>query len=211
VFCSKCGGVLGADVAFCMVCGTPVPQGAFAPAAAPSSPGAVAAYAGGLLAAPAVTYAGFWLRFVAHLVDGLIIGFASMVLFVPFIFLTGIAAHVGTLDLPRHAGEPPNPALIAAFFSVILVFVGVSVLVQWLYYAYLESGEKQATWGKQLLGLYVTDVLGRRISFARATGRYFAKIVSGLIPLGIGYIMAGFTARKQALHDMIADTLVLRR
>ena len=59
------------------------------------------------------------------------------------------------------------------------------------------------------LGLKVSDLKGNRISFARASGRHFAKIVSGMILL-IGYIMAGFTNRKQALHDMIAETLVLR-
>jgi uncharacterized RDD family membrane protein YckC len=62
-----------------------------------------------------------------------------------------------------------------------------------------------------VLSIYVTDVNGQRISFMHATGRFFAKIVSGLIPFGIGYIMAGFTQRKQALHDMIASTLVVRR
>jgi uncharacterized RDD family membrane protein YckC len=62
-----------------------------------------------------------------------------------------------------------------------------------------------------VLSIFVTDVNGQRISFLHATGRFFAKIVSGLIPLGIGYIMAGFTQRKQALHDMIASTLVVRR
>jgi uncharacterized RDD family membrane protein YckC len=85
------------------------------------------------------------------------------------------------------------------------------VLGQWLYFAYLESGEKQATWGKQILGLYVTDLAGNRISFGRASGRFFAKIITGLIPLFLGFIMAGFTERKQALHDMIASCLVLRR
>jgi uncharacterized RDD family membrane protein YckC len=57
----------------------------------------------------------------------------------------------------------------------------------------------------------VTDLQGRRITFARASGRFFAKIITGLIPLGIGYIMAGFTEKKQALHDMIASCLVLRK
>jgi uncharacterized RDD family membrane protein YckC len=83
-------------------------------------------------------------------------------------------------------------------------------VAKWLYFAYLESGEKQATWGKQALGIYVTDLAGQRVTFGRATGRFFAKIVSGLIPLGIGFVMAGFTERRQALHDMIASTLVLR-
>jgi uncharacterized RDD family membrane protein YckC len=73
----------------------------------------------------------------------------------------------------------------------------------------MESSSKQATLGKMALALKVTDLQGRRISFARATGRHFAKIISGMILL-IGYIMAGFTERKQALHDMIAGTLVIR-
>ncbi len=95
--------------------------------------------------------------------------------------------------------------------SLYVVFGGLWLLGQWLYFAYLESGEKQGTWGKQMLGLYVTDLAGNRISFGRASGRFFAKIITGLIPLGIGYIMAGITERKQALHDMIASCLVLRR
>ncbi|HKE07258.1 MAG TPA: RDD family protein, partial [Candidatus Acidoferrum sp.] len=88
---------------------------------------------------------------------------------------------------------------------------GLAIIVRWLYFAYLESGEKQATWGKQVLGLYVTDLTGNPIGFGRASGRFFAKLISNLIPLAIGYIMAGFTERKQALHDMIAGCLVLRR
>jgi uncharacterized RDD family membrane protein YckC len=59
------------------------------------------------------------------------------------------------------------------------------------------------------LSMKVTDLQGNRISFARATGRHFAKYISAMILL-IGYIMAGFTERKQALHDMIAGTLVRR-
>ena len=61
------------------------------------------------------------------------------------------------------------------------------------------------------LGLIVTDLNDLPVTFGRATGRFFAKIITGLIPLGIGYIMAGFTEKKQALHDMIASCLVLRR
>lgn len=61
------------------------------------------------------------------------------------------------------------------------------------------------------LGLIVTDMQGRRVTFARASGRFFAKIITNLIPLWIGYIMAGFTEKKQALHDMIASCLVLKK
>ncbi|MBS3800254.1 MAG: RDD family protein, partial [Thioalkalivibrio sp.] len=63
---------------------------------------------------------------------------------------------------------------------------------------------------KRLFGLRVVDFDGERISFARATGRHFASILSGLT-LGIGYIMVAFTRRRQALHDLIAQTLVVRK
>jgi uncharacterized RDD family membrane protein YckC len=75
----------------------------------------------------------------------------------------------------------------------------------------MESSNRQATLGKMALGLIVTDLEDRPVTFARATGRFFSKIITGLIPLGIGYAMAGFTEKKQALHDMIASTLVLRK
>jgi len=159
-----------------------------------------------------VTYAGFWLRFVAHLIDGLILGVGVFALVIPLVFLTGLAATLESLPHRLEGMEgQPNPALIGAILSLVFMFVIVSVLLQWLYFAYLESGEKQATWGKQALGLYVTDVAAERVSFGRASGRYFAKFISHMIPLGIGFIMAGVTERKQALHDMIAGCLVLRR
>ena len=179
------------------------------PAAYPSAP-ARAPYAdpAGLVASRGFVYAGFWLRFVAHLIDSLIIGAAALLLFVPFILLTGLTGNFEAMS--HHHGEP-DPAVVGGFIAMILVFVAVALAGQWLYFAYLESGEKQATWGKQAMGLYVTDLMGNRVTFGRASGRFFAKIVSGMIPLGIGYIMAGFTERKQALHDMIASCLVLRR
>ena len=89
------------------------------------------------------------------------------------------------------------------------VFLIVLVL-SWLYYALLESSSWQGTLGKKALGLEVTDLAGSRISFGRATGRYFARWIS-VMTVGIGYIMAGFTEKKQALHDIIAGTLVIRK
>lgn len=83
------------------------------------------------------------------------------------------------------------------------------LIASWLYYALMESSHKQATIGKIVLGISVTDLSGNRISFGRATGRYFAKIISGVL-LSIGYIMAAFTAKKQTLHDIIASTLVIK-
>ena len=81
----------------------------------------------------------------------------------------------------------------------------------WLYFACMESSRYQGTLGKIALGIIVTDMQLRPVSFGRASGRFFAKLITGLIPLCIGYIMAGFTAKKQALHDMIASCLVMRR
>jgi len=207
VFCSKCGAALAADTAFCQVCGSPVARTAIATAA----PVAVSPHAGvgAIVYATNVTYAGFWLRFVAYIIDGFILGFATFVLLVPLFFLMGGAAILTTFT--HHIGEEPNPAAIGSIVFFAIVLGGLSIIGHWLYFAYLESGEKQATWGKQVLGLYVTDLAGNRVTFGRASGRFFAKLITGLIPLGIGYIMAGFTQRKQALHDMIASCLVLRR
>jgi uncharacterized RDD family membrane protein YckC len=72
----------------------------------------------------------------------------------------------------------------------------------------MESSPFQATIGKVAVGIYVADLQGQRISFGRATGRFFGKILSGAILL-IGYLMAGFTEKKQALHDTMAGCLVL--
>jgi uncharacterized RDD family membrane protein YckC len=83
-------------------------------------------------------------------------------------------------------------------------------VLNWLYYALLESSAWQGTLGKKALGLEVTDLQGRRIGFGRASGRFFAKFIS-VLTLFIGFIMAGFTERKQALHDMIAGCLVIRK
>jgi len=90
---------------------------------------------------------------------------------------------------------------------------GVTIIAMifgsWLYEAFMESSSYQATLGKMIFGMKVTDLNGNRISFERATGRHFAKWLSTMI-LGIGYIMVGFTERKQGLHDLLAGTLVRR-
>ncbi|HVO57814.1 MAG TPA: RDD family protein [Dongiaceae bacterium] len=155
---------------------------------------------------PISPYAGFWLRFVAHLVDGVVVGIFIGVIIIPIFLLTGVAASFRGL---RPDGAP-DPAVVAALVSSIALIAGASFLLGWLYNAYFESSDWQGTVGKKILNIKVTDLNGNRISFGRATGRFFSKFISGLIPLGIGYIMAGFTERKQALHDMIASCLVLR-
>ncbi|MBK6765567.1 MAG: RDD family protein [bacterium] len=86
----------------------------------------------------------------------------------------------------------------------------LAVVVQWLYFALLEISNLQATLCKMAIGIVVTDEQYRRLNFPRATARFFGKFLSGII-LGIGFIMAGFTQKKQALHDILADTLVLQK
>jgi uncharacterized RDD family membrane protein YckC len=88
--------------------------------------------------------------------------------------------------------------------------VVVSLFGHWLYEAFMLSSEWQATVGKRAMDIIVTDVNGQRITFARASARHFSKYISAFI-LGIGFLMAAFTAKKQALHDMIAETLVIQQ
>lgn len=101
---------------------------------------------------------------------------------------------------------------VAGGVLLALPLIGIVpvILLPWLYEAFMHSSEWQATLGKRALNLVVTGANGRRISFARATGRHFAKWISAIL-FGVGFIMAAFTAKKQAMHDMIAETLVLSR
>lgn len=145
----------------------------------------------GYMAPAELQYGGFWIRFLAAIIDGMIVG-------IPFTLVQ--------LSVESALGYPegsPEAAVLSLTFSV------VGILVYWPYYAIMESSSWQATLGKRALGLLVTDTYGDRITFARATGRYFAELLSGLILL-IGYLIAAFHPRKQALHDLIAGTLVIR-
>jgi uncharacterized RDD family membrane protein YckC/Tfp pilus assembly major pilin PilA len=105
--------------------------------------------------------------------------------------------------------------MIIVFFIAAWALIGVKaggtllpLIGGWLYFALMESSAQQATLGKRVLGIKVTSSSGDRIGFGRATGRYLAKFLSG-VTLGFGYLMIVFTSRRQGLHDMIADTLVV--
>lgn len=101
---------------------------------------------------------------------------------------------------------------VAGVFAMVTLGIGAIfvIFIPWLYEALMTSSEKRATLGKMAFGLTVTDLNGNRITFWRATGRHFAKILSGLI-LFVGYVMVAFTEKKQGLHDMIAGTVVVQR
>src|SRR5271154_2028292 len=202
MYCSKCGTNVTDGAAFCSACGQPTAGPAtIAPArpapGIPPPPYASPALAP-ILASP---YAGFWLRVVAHLIDDLLIGIGIGILVLIGVALVG----VGSLRTMIEGMNGENPEIPAAVISAI-IFVGLaSILLGWIYNAGMESSRHQGTLGKMALGLTVTDLQGRSIGFGHASGRFFAKIITGLIPLGIGYAMAGFTEKKQALHDMIAS------
>lgn len=91
-----------------------------------------------------------------------------------------------------------------------LVVVTAVFVIHWIYFALQESSAKQATFGKRAMKIIVTEEQGQRLTFGRASGRAFARLLSGMF-FSVGYIIAALTARKQALHDLIANTLVLRK
>lgn len=138
-----------------------------------------------------VTYAGFWVRVGAQLIDGLVLW--------PFL----VAFDYLTFGDPF----PPEPARITPAFATSTL---VAIAAYWLYSALMESSARQATLGKMLLRLQVTDLEGNRISFGVATGRHFTEYL-GALALGLGYIMNVFTDKRQCLHDKVARTLVLER
>lgn len=127
-------------------------------------------------------YAGFWRRLAASLIDGIIMAIPLL----PFYILFFVNEEI----------------------EYLIIIYPLAFILPWLYNALMESSSQQASLGKMALGIVVTDGSGRRISFARATGRHFGKIISGLI-LYIGYLMIAFTQRKQGLHDLMADSLVV--
>ncbi len=182
MFCPKCGQLNLEQVQTCQKCGARMPSLDGTSTAAPVPP---AIAANGI-------YAGFWKRFAAFVIDYFIVVVLAMLAGAVVGFVYGISSSGVDQKL---AGMMGGITGLAAW---------------WLYYAFMESSGKQATLGKMALGIKVVDRQGARISFARATGRHFAKLLSGMIMM-IGYMMAGFTSRKQALHDMVAGCLVVNR
>lgn len=149
----------------------------------------------------ATIHAGFWRRCAAMAIDGLLIGLVAGAV------QAGLAMAGFAMLMPHSDGGMPNILALVPMltFAMLIAFVG-----QWLYFALFEASAGQATPGKRAMGLKVVGETGHRIGFGQATGRYFGKILSGMI-FNIGYLMAGLTARKQALHDLMANTFVVFR
>jgi uncharacterized RDD family membrane protein YckC len=216
VYCSKCGRAMAEGAAFCSSCGQAFSIAAVVPRPPMMSTSVAMPMPGGVAAIPAYTvsgafprveYAGFWLRLVALLIDNMILGLGFFLVLIPLIFLTGLRTFLDNF----HPNEDMND--VGIFMLIVFFFLAATgaLVLTWLYHALMECSQWQATVGKKALGLVVTDLDGQRVSFGRATGRHFGKMLTNLIPALIGYIMAGFTEKKQALHDMLAGCLVLRR
>ena len=143
-------------------------------------------------------YAGFWRRVFALLIDILILAALSGIVGFLIGAVVGLLLGVAGIDI----------------FSIQVVcgFLGniLGLILNWLYFTLSESGDNQATLGKRAVGIIVTDLDGKPISFGKANSRYWSKIISGLI-LGIGYLMAAFTRRRQALHDFMSGCLVIKK
>jgi len=214
-FCTSCGSQVDEGTRFCQKCGQPMTTAA--PVAYAAQPGttAPAVYAAVPPPNAGSQYGGFWIRFVAYLIDGLIVGIPMTIIVVICVFAFGAFGGLAALhNIPNN----PDPEqvqqqlipMIGAIIGAYAVFILGAIVISWLYFALMESSERQATFGKAALNLRVSDVNGNRLSFGHASGRYFSKIITGLVPLFIGWIMAGFTQKKQALHDFIAGTIVTR-
>lgn len=133
-----------------------------------------------------MSYAGFWKRFAAAFIDGIMTAVLG--------FIAG--AILGLIGISGQSG--------------VMAQQIAGLIIGWIYFASFESSAKQATPGKMALGIEVTDINGEPVGFLRATGRHFGKFVSALI-FCIGFIMVAFTQKKQGLHDMMAGCLVVSK
>jgi uncharacterized RDD family membrane protein YckC len=146
---------------------------------------------------PRPGFAGFWLRAVAYLIDTILISlvFGLVASFYPSTFI----------KFPDAASTP-----LASLPQLTPIAFAITITATWFYYTMFEVSIWQATPGKRVMRLYVADLKGQRLTFVRAAARNFAKMISSLTFL-VGYLVAGFTEKKQALHDILAGCLVLRR
>ncbi|MBN1348967.1 RDD family protein [candidate division KSB1 bacterium] len=181
------------------------------------------------------SYAGFWRRFAANIIDSVIVFhilsefYFTLVSQTRMILLKTAGSNRELLhklleifpfweDLNYYlmtseqvGSDTHNMAhLLAIRIALIFFLTPLPFIFSWCYFSGLESSPLRATPGKLALGIYVADMEGKRISFGRATARHFSKIVSNMT-MNVGYLMAGFSMKKQALHDMVASCLILKK
>jgi len=149
--------------------------------------------AGGAAATSTWHYAGFWIRALARLIDGIVLGSAQALIALLFF------GTFGAQFLPSVMRSAPiGLRLSFQFLSYAIAIAYETVLLRY----------QGATLGKMALGLKVVRSNGESLGWGISLGRYFMYIVSGIILL-IGYIMAGFDNEKRALHDRVCDTRVI--
>jgi uncharacterized RDD family membrane protein YckC len=201
MFCPKCGKETDASGKFCQWCGADIGS-----LPAPASPVVTQEEEDG----PDIgVYAGLGRRFVAFIVDIIIILLFDLVAMAVLGLTRGIqnsyfyfVQHIAVDTLT------PEGTMAALLGSILAAYGIVLIVIPWLYFAGFESSRSQATPGKLLMHIVVTDMTGNKPTFARVTLRHFAKFVSALI-IFIGFLMIGLTQRRQGLHDRIAGCLVL--
>ena len=191
--CFNCGAILRGERFVCPDCGADLPSGGvtgctkcgarFATTAKPRPPEKV--------------YTGFWARLGAAVMDGFLVG-------LPVMLLSGILSFALA---PASPADPSSGQAASTAFTLTLIS---GFAISWAYFAFQESSPAQATIGKRIIRARVTDLEGRRITLGRASGRWFGKILSAA-SLGLGFLMIGFSKRKQGLHDHLAGTLVMPR
>lgn len=187
MFCSQCGQWAGTQAVSCAHCGAPLSA-----AASPQpAPHAIAAPVVAAVTAPAVRYGGFWRRLVALLVDLCVLYFPVKILRV----LLGAPTEMTRLE------DFMDPSWTAALLA--------QGALAWAYVAALESSPLRGTLGKHLLGLAVTDLKGHRISFLRASARWWGRLLSELLCM-TGYLFNLWTPKRQALHDLLSGCVVVR-
>jgi uncharacterized RDD family membrane protein YckC len=154
-----------------------------------------------------MNYAGFWLRLVAIIIDGIILSISSWIIIGPILATMGIASGLSFMDLQNLDDPSMIIPTIMAMFGIAWI---VGMVIDILYHSLMESSKFQGSIGKMALGLIVTDLNGQKLDFSKALVRNICKLISRFICF-IGYIIAGFTEKKQALHDIIAGTLVMKK
>jgi uncharacterized RDD family membrane protein YckC len=156
--------------------------------------------------------AGFWLRFAAAVIDLVVLA----VPFAVFVSFLSLAMRISTDFLDLRPGMPPSEVLVRFGPRFLYISLAFFIVLSWAYFAGLESSSWRATLGKRVLGLYVADSQGRSVSFLQASSRFLGgRFLAHVPPFGLYYFLidclcAGFTPRKQAIHDMFARCLVLR-
>nr|WP_320162056.1 RDD family protein [uncultured Methanoregula sp.] len=198
MFCPKCGKETDASGKFCQWCGADIESLPAAPVATPEDD-----------EGPEVgMYAGLGRRFIAFIVDIIIIILIGSIVITFFSLVNGIKYAYFMATGVNYRTLTEAGSLDAALGPIVAAFGMLLVVIPWLYFAGFESSRSQATPGKVLMHLIVTDLAGSKPTFARTTLRFFGKYISALI-IFIGFLMIAFTKKRQGLHDKIAGSLVL--